>query len=101
MSRKLVHGPVITVPIPGVKDDSGAYVVQGKDLSIDSLMQEGLAAIHGVMQACRREAANGNPSRGSVQNLKDAMAMLHQLKEKEAEILEHLTDEELEAKAKE
>lgn len=96
-----MHGPVITVPVPGVKDDSGAYVVQGKDLSIDTLMQEGLAAIHGVMQACRREAANGSPSREAVQNLKDVMSMLHQLKEKEAEILEELTDEQLKNKAEE
>lgn len=92
--------PVKTIPVPGVKDDSGAYVIQGRDLSIDGLMQEGLAALHGIMTACRREAANGNPSRESVQNLKDAMSMLHQLKEKEAEILETLTDEEL-AKAAE
>ena len=101
MSKRFVHGAVITVPVPGVKDDSGAYVVQGKDLSIDSLMQEGLAAIHGVMQACRREAANGNPSRESVMNLRDVMAMLKTLKESEAELMEQLTDEELEAKAKE
>ncbi len=99
MTRKIIS-PVITVPVPGAKDASGAYVIQGRDLSIDSLMQEGLAAIHGIMTACRREAANGNPSRESVQNLKDAMSMLHQLKEKEAEILETLTDEDL-AKAAE
>ncbi len=94
MSRTIIP-PAKSIPVPGVKDASGTYVVQGKDLSIDSLMQEGLAALHGVMKACRREAANGNPSRESVQNLKDAMAMLHQLKEKEKEILESMTDEEL------
>lgn len=98
MSRKIL--PVITVPVPGAKDASGAYTIQGRDLSIDGLMQEGLAAIHGIMTACRREAANGNPSRESVQNLKDAMSMLHQLKEKEAELLSEMSDEDL-AKAAE
>lgn len=96
-----MHGPIITVPVPGVKDDSGAYVVQGKDLSIDKLLREGLAAVHDVMRACRREAANGSPSREAVMNLRDVMAMLNQLKEKEKELLDELSDEELEAKAKE
>lgn len=99
MTRTIVSKP-ITVPVPGAKDASGAYTVQAKDLSIDGLMKEGLAALHGVMTACRREAANGNPSRESVQNLKDAMTMLHQLKEQEKDLLESMSDEEL-AKASE
>lgn len=98
MTRKIIS-PVVTVPVPGVKDASGTYLIQGKDLSIDALMQEGLATLHDVMKACRREASNGSPSRESVQNLKDAMAMLHQLKEKESEILDELSDAELEEAA--
>ncbi len=94
MKRTLV-APVKTIPVPGVKDASGTYLIQGKDLSIDTLMQEGLATLHDVIKACRREASNGNPSRESVQNLKDAMYMLHQLKEKEQEILEDMSDEDL------
>lgn len=99
MTRRYASQP-ITVPVPGAKDASGAYVVQAKDLSIDALMQEGLAALHDVMKACRREAANGNPSRESVMNLRDAMAMLKVLKESEKDLIEELTDSDLEKIAK-
>lgn len=94
---KSKNGPVITIPVPGAKDASGAYIPEStEEISIDSLMTDGLIALRGVIKSCKREAANCTPSRESVQNLKDAMTMLHQLKEKETEILDSLSDEELE-----
>lgn len=88
------NGPVRRI-VPGVKDDSGAFVPESKDLSIDGLMLSGLEAIYGVMRSCLAEAKTGCPSRESVMNLKDCMSMLSNLKEREAEVLEKLSDEEL------
>lgn len=93
------NGPVRRIPVPGVKDDSGAFVPEKVDLSIDALLHDGLRSIHGVMKACLKEASTGHPSRESVQNLKDAMAMLHDLKEKEDALLEALSEEQLEKEA--
>lgn len=97
--RRLVSPPPQR-PLPGVKDDSGAYLPEGKDLSIDALMRQGLEAIHGVMRSCLAEAKSGVPSRESVQNLKDVMVLLEGLKEREEALLEEMSDEELEKAAK-
>lgn len=66
------------------------------DLSIDSLLQEGLKSIYMLMRVIRDDIRTGNPERNTVMNLKDAMAMLHELREKEQDLLESLSDEELE-----
>lgn len=89
--------PVRRIILPGLKDESGAYVPEAKDLDIDKLMQEGLELIHGVLRCVRTGVKGGAPSRNDVMNLKDAMAMLHALKEKEQDILDEMSDEELEA----
>lgn len=81
------NGPVKTVPIDPL--------TQGSDESIDGLLREGLSTIRAILWACKKDVANGNPSRASVQNFKDAMTLLQMLKEKEKDILEDLTDEEL------
>lgn len=86
---------ILIKTVPGVKDDSGAFVKEARDLSIDGLMKQGLEALHDVMRSCRKEASMAMPSRECVMNLKDCMAMLHQLKEKEQEILDGMSDEDL------
>ena len=66
------------------------------DISIDDLMGKGLRAIYGTMRAIMADVGTGHPSRETVMNLKDIMAMLHDLKKKEQELLNNLTDEQLE-----
>lgn len=81
------------------KDVSGAYLPEApRDISIDSLMLKGLQAIERTMSCVLKEANAGPPSRESIQNLKDCMAMLQVLKERETEVLEELSDEDLEKK---
>lgn len=93
--------PVRKIPIPGTKDANGAFVPEPPmDLSIDSLLKNGLEAIHGVMKSCLRESKSGVPSRESVMNLKDCIAMLNTLKDKEDALLSDMDDEAL-AKAAE
>lgn len=87
----------------GQKDAQGAYLPpepvapeQEPDLDIDSLMKRGLAAIARLMRVITTDISTGCPSRETVQNLKDAMSMLKDLKERETELLESMSDEELE-----
>lgn len=66
------------------------------DLSMDSMLYRGLMTIDRIMLACAKEASTGAPSRESVMNLKDCIAMIHVLQEKEAEILDKMTNEQIE-----
>lgn len=68
---------------------------KGTDISIDSLLQDGLKSIHMLMRVIRDDIRSGAPERNTVMNLKDAMAMLHELKEKEQDLLDKLSDEDL------
>jgi hypothetical protein len=87
--------PVRRIPVPGLKDESGAYIKEPVDLSIDALLKQGLETIHGVMKVCRQAAKSGIHTREDVMNLKDCMAMLSDLKEKEDALLEEMSEEEL------
>lgn len=76
--------------------DGLAPMPTDEQLNIDALMKQGLQSICGVLRACLLESRTSAPSRESIQNLKDAMAMLHELKDREEEDMERLTDEQLE-----
>jgi len=89
------NGPVKSIPVPGKKDENNAYLPEKIDLSIDSLLADGLRSIHGVMKGCLREATTSKPSRESVMNLKDCVAMLRDLKADEQELLETMSDADL------
>jgi hypothetical protein len=88
-----------------LKDESGSFIKpdvppeerDDPDLSIDTLLTRGLNTIDRVMKLVSREVSTGVASRESVMNLKDCMLMLHDLKEKEQELLESLSDAELES----
>ena len=100
--------------ILGVKDDNGIYTkVESQvqviepvsqpiitDISIDNLMHRGLRAIYGLMKAIENDINTGAPSRETVQNLKDALTMLKDLKKDEKDLLDSMTDEQLEKLSK-
>ena len=98
---------IVPPALTGTKDAAGAFVKEspgpsaptidltGPDVAIDTLLKRALGTIERIMKACSQEASTGAPSRESVQNLKDCVAMLHTLKEKEDEILDEMSDEEL------
>jgi len=65
-------------------------------LSIDSGLKNGLKAVLLIVQRCLKEAQADLPGRDTVQSLKDSMSILHELKKREQEILEELSDEDLE-----
>jgi hypothetical protein len=82
--------PPLRAPTP---DDS--------QLNIDAGLKNGLRAVLLIVDTCLKEARTGLPERDTVQSLKDAMSILHELRKKEAEILEELSDEELNSLVKE
>lgn len=66
------------------------------DSSIDDILKKGLYQIQCLMRVVSRDIQSGNPHRNTVMNLKDCMAMLMELKKHEQELLDNLSDEELE-----
>lgn len=93
MSRKLIP--------PGLKDEAGAYIKEPAKppKSIDGLLAEALMNIERIMDTISMKAAARATEREDVQSLKDLVSLLQDMKEKERELLDSLTDEELEAKA--
>jgi hypothetical protein len=92
--------------IPGYKDENGMFVKQPKavepvvdkheepgDISIDALMGRGLKCLWALIR--HLEVDVQHPTRETVQNLKDVMAILKELKKDEKDFLESLSDEEL------
>lgn len=66
------------------------------DVSIDLLLNRGLLAIERTMKFIVTKSCTGGLERNDVMNLKDLMVLLQDLKEKEDDILEKMSDEELE-----
>lgn len=101
--------------IPGLKDENGIYYkdISPLDghvppatppldpdapavLSIDYQLEQGLIVIDRLMRRIKSEIRSGEPiPRETVQNLHDVMRMLHELKKKEAEILDKMSLEDL------
>lgn len=91
----------------GIKDENGSYLPlptppkvttpleSPRGLSIDDLLMRGLHTCDLLMKDLTEHVTHRTYDRETVQNLKDVMAMLHDLKEKEAALIEDLTDEEL------
>ena len=66
--------------------------------SIDTLLANAVRAIQGVMETCLVQVNTGKPpSRETVQNLRDCVAMLTDLKKQEQAALDRASDADLEA----
>jgi hypothetical protein len=96
MSRRFV-----TTKTVQVLDEKGGLVdapilsEPTSDISIDKLLNNGLLALQKSMRFILHSIEAQGPTRETIQNLKDCMLMLHELKEKEAELLKDLSEEEL------
>lgn len=99
MSRRLFPKPVVKV-ISEVTEVSDT--TQFKETTdIDDLMHHGLVNISRMMNTISVQVKNGNTERETVQNLKDLLLMLGDLKKREAELLDTLSDDELEGLVRE
>ncbi len=99
MSKRLINPALRKALLEG--PDAIAEVIAERvdtpqDLDIASMRKRGLAAIDRLMRCITSDISTGNPARETVQNLKDAMTMLNDLKDIEDEALEGKTEEELE-----
>ncbi len=101
------HRTIVKTAPPAVKDASGSYtptrvepeavLSSTTDTSIDDLLGRGLATIERILRSVQIDASTGSPSRNSVMNLKDCMGMLLELKEREEDLLDGMSPEELQA----
>lgn len=62
---------------------------------IDELMKRGLLNISRMMAKITEQSNDGDFDRETVQNLKDLMNMLSDLKKREQDLLDNMTDEQL------
>lgn len=88
-----IKEPVATVPLA---PQALKEILTEGDVSIDDLFKKGLLAIHRLMSLINQEILIGMPERDTVANLKDCMAMLEALKKREQDLIEKMSDEELE-----
>lgn len=87
--------------IGGIKDDNGIFTLKTQDkepdsIAIDDLLYTGLRSIRKALIDINAEVNMGTPSRETIQNLKDLIGMLRDLKKDEKDVLDNLTDEQLE-----
>ena len=96
MTRRIVGGSKDANGIFIKEPDAPTPAPEPSDISIDDLMKAGLQAIRGSMKAVMSDVNTGMPSRETIQNLKDLMSMLRDLKKEEKELLDNLSEEEIE-----
>lgn len=93
--------------IPGMlKDENGMFVkvekalekkpVPEPDASIDDMLKQGMTLIQRSLKTLGALITAGEVDRETIGCLKDCMTMLHELKKKEQELLNSMSDEELE-----
>jgi len=86
-----IHGN-IKYPEPPKAPDVETQDEPYTDVSIDALMLRGLSIIDRIMISCWKDAQSAVPARETVQNLKDCMSMLKDLKIQESELLDKMSD---------
>lgn len=84
--QKVLDSQVPESPkIPGVDKSKG----------IDDLLIEGLYQIQRILFIVKQQIDMGKAERDTVQNLKDVMALLFELKKREKELLDEMSPEDL------
>lgn len=69
--------------------------VSNDDLCIDTLLKSSLGAIDRLLKLIWTDVSHGSIDRATVQNLKDVVSMLLELKKKEQDMLDMLPDADL------
>jgi hypothetical protein len=104
MTKKIVDKPYtmdihgnIKYPEPPKAQEVEAQDEPYTDVSIDTLLRRGLSTIDLIMKNCKSQVKSGEAApREAVQNLKDCMAMLKDLKQQESDVLDGMTDDQVE-----
>lgn len=90
------RGEYEKVPVEAPAPAPTPSLPNGDDISIDGLLKSGLGAIERLLKILWKDISAGSPDRATVQNLKDCVAMLLELKKKEDDLLDKLSNSELE-----
>jgi len=89
--------------VPGVKDDNGAYVPTPKTvkppLSLDRILEDQLTVLNEVTLQLLGKSKLSNFNKDDIASLATCIKVTMDLKAKEKELLDTLTDEELEKAA--
>lgn len=96
--------------IPGLKDSTGAYCppegakkdtprvsapAVDPDLSLDDILKRQLTALNRITIQLTTRSASGDMTKDEIQSLATCIKVTLELKAKESELLDDLTDEEL------
>jgi hypothetical protein len=96
IQEKIVEKPVMVEKIVEKK-----IYIQDESEDIDELLKRGLSNISKMMKIISEQATEGTFDRDTVQNLKDLMTMLKDLKKQQQDLLDTMSDAELEKLANE
>lgn len=104
--RKIVEGVKdskgsFLPPLPPVKVEAPKEEAIPDTISIDNMLNTSLTSLYRILRHINGEISSpAGPTRETIQNLKDVMTMLHELKKKEQDLLNEISDEELEKLSK-
>jgi len=92
------------VPKPNQQTDLSSTKppeIDPKDVSVDRLIDDGLYILHREIKNLLYASSKGKLDANNARDLRDHLKLLFELKARENDSLKGLTDEQLEAKAKE
>lgn len=102
--KRIVHPPKTGLQLSTEEDakrQSFVKDVQTSDISIDNLLQDGLLGIYREVKNLLYLSVRGKLNKDDAKDLRDTVKLLFELKDREKDLLENLTNEELEGKLKE
>ncbi len=97
--KRIVHPPKTITQVSleeEVKRQSAVKDVASTDISIDRLLTDGLLGIYREVKNLLYLSAKGKLSSSDAKDLRDTVKLLFELKDREKDLLENLSNEDLE-----
>ena len=94
--KRIVHPPNPEGSEPKPKFETPPI----SEISISSLLDDGLLTLYREITNLKRLSVNGKLSSADARDLRDHLKLLFELKDREEQLLRGMTDEELESQAK-
>ncbi len=97
--KRIVHPPKTDLQIDReaeVKRQTVVKDIPSNDISIDRLLTDGLLGIYREVKNLLYLSAKGKLSSSDAKDLRDTVKLLFELKDREKDLLENLTNEDLE-----
>lgn len=97
--KRIVHPPKTDLQVyvqEESKRQSAVKDIASSDISIDRLLTDGLLGIYREVKNLLYLSAKGKLGKDSARDLRDTVKLLFELKDREKDLLENLTNEDLE-----